>query len=142
MSTPHNRIQSRLMHTLKETTWPHFRRTHPKTSDRPRLNLETVSNDRMNRYGCQMPKFTSCLSQSSANGKELLALYTVCILAHWKGCVYWHWGLHSEARHRIDKVPSVRLGPSFSERQGTAGKSAVKNGKVGEERLHVREKCH
>ncbi len=54
-----------------------------------------------------MPKFTNRLSRSSAKGKGLLALYTVYILAHWKGCVYWYRGLYSEARHRIDKVPSV-----------------------------------
>ncbi len=78
-------------------------------SERPRLNLETVSHDKANRYGSQMPKCTSRLSQSSPEGKGLLALYTVCILAHWKGCAYQHWGLHSGARHRIDKVSSVHI---------------------------------
>ena len=88
---------------LRETTWPYFiEEPTPKTSERPRLNLEIVSNDKTDRYGSQMPKFTSRLFQSSAKGKGLLALYTVCILAHYKWCVYWHWGLHSEARHRID----------------------------------------
>ena len=59
-----------------------------------------------------MPKFSSRLSQSSAKGKGLLTLYTVCILADWKGCASWHWGLHSGARHRhdrLEKVPSVHV---------------------------------
>ncbi len=86
--TPHNKIQPRLMLILKELHGRILEEPTLKMSERPRLNLETVSHDKANRYGSQMPKCTSRLSQSSPEGKGLLALYTVCILAHWKGCAY------------------------------------------------------
>ena len=56
----------------------------------------------------------ACLSRQPRVKGNWLYMYTVCILAHWKRCVYWHWGLHSEARHRIDKVPSAQYGLQVS----------------------------
>ncbi len=53
---------------------------------------------------CQSLPVT-CLSRQPRVKGYYLYILTVCILAHCKGCVYWHWGLHSEARYRIDKVP-------------------------------------